>query len=47
MAISFNEFKKQFSEVKKELSDYQKFIIEDVAVTIGKVTDIGETTLIQ
>ena len=30
-----------------ELSDYQKFIIEDVAVTIGKVTDIGETTLIQ
>jgi hypothetical protein len=30
-----------------ELSDYQKFIIEDVAVTIGNVTDIGETTLIQ
>ena len=30
-----------------ELSDLQKFIIEDVAVTIGNVTDIGETTLIQ
>ena len=30
-----------------ELSDFQKFIIEDVAVTIGNVTDIGETTLIQ
>jgi hypothetical protein len=30
-----------------ELSDYQKFVIEDIAVTIGIVTDIGETTLIQ
>lgn len=30
-----------------ELSDYQKFIIENVTVTIGNVTDIGETTLIQ
>ena len=30
-----------------ELSDYQKFIIEDVVATIGIVTDIGETTLIQ
>jgi hypothetical protein len=30
-----------------ELSDYQKFIIENVTVSIGNVTDIGETTLIQ
>ena len=30
-----------------ELSGYQKVIIENVVVTIGSVTDVGETVLIQ
>jgi hypothetical protein len=30
-----------------ELSDYQEVIIENVTVTIGTVTDVGETVLVQ